>query len=145
MELILNRQWPDRQNGKERYSVGRLLINGRYQCNTLELPTKDENGQDNSGKKGYAIQKGEYDIKCRYSPKFSRSVLWITREGDKAFNERYILFHAGNKVCDTQGCVLVGENVKVGWLANSRKWENAIFEQVYPVLKAGGRVKLRVI
>lgn len=145
MELILNRQWPDRQNGKERYSVGRLLINSRYQCNTLELPTKDGDGKLRTGEKGFAIPYGEYTISTRYSPKLKRQVLWITRDGDSMFNNRFILLHAGNKVCDTEGCVLEGENTKVAWLSNSRKWENAIFEQVYPALKAGEKVKLRVI
>ena len=145
MEIMINRMWPNRKNGKERYTVGRVSIDGRYQCNTLELPTKDDNGNDKTGQKGYAVPYGVYDIRTRYSPKFKRQVLWVVRNGDSEFNNRFILFHAGNRVQDTQGCVLVGENTKVGWLSNSRIWEDRIFEQVYPVLKSGKKVTLKVI
>lgn len=145
MEILINRQWPDRYHDKQCYSIGRLSINGAYKCNTLELPTKDENGKLRTGEKGFAIPYGEYTISTRYSPKFKRQVLWITREGDSKFNNRFILFHAGNKVCDTQGCVLVGENTKVAWLSNSRNWENQIFEQVYPALKSGKKVTLKIV
>lgn len=134
MELLINRMWIDRGPIKARYTIGRLSINGKYQCNTMELPVTDlESGAIMTGKKGYAIPYGEYIIKKRYSPKFKREVLWITSK-DSTFNFRYILVHAGNSVKDTDGCVLVGENTAVGWLGNSRRWESIIFDAVNSVI-----------
>jgi hypothetical protein len=89
MEILVNRMWANRGPLKSRYSIGRLSINGKYQCNTLELPTEDLDGKDKTGERGYAIPYGEYKIKKRFSPKFKRYVLWITK--NPTFNSRYIL------------------------------------------------------
>lgn len=143
MELLVNRMWIDRGPLKNRYTIGRLSINGKYQCNTMELPVHNLDDKDMTGKKGYAIPFGEYKIKKRFSPKFKRNVLWITKDSD--FNSRYILIHAGNTVRDTEGCILVGENNKVGWLSNSRRWEDIVFDMVEKALDKKEEVKLKVI
>ena len=43
-----------------------------------------------------------------------------------------ILIHPGNTALDTYGCVLVGDNKKVGQLLNSRR----TFEKLYRKMKA---------
>ena len=103
MQILITRNW-----SKKDYTVGRILVNGEFVCNSLELPVKTKEGD-----KGSRIPCGTYTIKKRYSPKFKRQVLWITRNGDTAFNYRFILFHAGNIVNDTQGCVLTGINDRI--------------------------------
>ena len=143
MEILVNRMWTNRGPLKSRYSIGRLSINGKYQCNTLELPTEDLDGKDKTGERGYAIPYGEYKIKKRFSPKFKRYVLWITK--NSTFNSRYILVHAGNTVVDTEGCILVGENTKVGWLSNSRRWEDIIYSIVEKALDKKEEVTLKII
>lgn len=134
MQILITRNW-----SKKDYTVGRILVNGEFVCNSLELPVKTKEGD-----KGSRIPCGTYTIKKRYSPKFKRQVLWITRNGDTAFNYRFILFHAGNIVNDTQGCVLTGINDRVGWLSSARKCEDLLFGLADGALRRGESVTLKI-
>ena len=134
MQILITRNW-----SKKDYTVGRILVNGEFVCNSLELPVKTKEGD-----KGSRIPCGTYTIKKRYSPKFKRQVLWITRNGDTAFNYRFILFHAGNIVNDTQGCVLTGINDRIGWLSSSRKYEYILFGLADGAMRRGESVTLKI-
>lgn len=134
MQILITRNW-----SKKDYTIGRILANGEFVCNSMELPVRTAEGD-----KGNRIPAGVYTIKERYSPKFRRIVLWITRDGDKAFNERYILFHAGNSVKDTQGCVLTGINDRIGWLSLARKCEDRLFGLVHAALRRNECVTLKI-
>ena len=134
MQILLTRNW-----SKKGYTVGRILVNGEFVCNSLELPVKTKEGD-----KGSRIPCGTYTIKKRYSPKFKRQVLWITRNGDTAFNYRFILFHAGNIVNDTQGCVLTGINDRIGWLSSARKYEDILFGLADGAMRRGESVTLKI-
>lgn len=134
MQILITRNWP-----KKDYTVGRILVNGEFVCNSLELPVKTKEGD-----KGSRIPAGTYTVKKRFSPKFKRQVLWITRNGDTAFNYRFILFHAGNIVNDTQGCVLTGINDRIGWLSSARKCEDLLFGLADGALRRGESVALKI-
>lgn len=45
-----------------------------------------------------------------------------------------IRIHAGNKVADTQGCILVGENMKPGEVWNSRKYVQLLMDKMQQAL-----------
>ena len=90
-------------------------------CDTLEPPRRN---LLNGGKwdkrlkvKGMtAIPEGRYQMRFTYSPKFGKRLFQLM---DVPLFDG-IRIHSGNSVKDTQGCILVGNNTKVGRLENSR-------------------------
>ena len=76
--------------------TGRLVINGRWFCNTLE-------------RKGYEILALCYRVQVTMSPKFKRLlplVQNVPQKGDKALRQG-IRFHRGSKPEHSTGCILV--------------------------------------
>ena len=110
MELKVERKWP-----KETYTVGRLYVDGKLFCNTLEDRVRELNTEE----KIYgetAIPAGRYRVIFNWSPKFGRNLPRLLNvphfEG--------ILIHPGNTAADSAGCILVGKNSAVGRLSESR-------------------------
>lgn len=143
---------------RDTYTIGRLYVDGRYFCNTLE---DTDRGLKQSmpiaeivKKKVYdktAIPTGEYKIRLdvpspKYCTKAKTDTFWkpfcnnMPRiESVKGYSG--VLIHAGNKDTDTLGCLLVGENTIVGQLTNSR----TTFKKLYEILWEGschGRVMI---
>ena len=90
-----------RNNPKDSAITGRLVINGRWFCNTLE-------------RVGYQIPALCYHVAVTMSPKFKRLLPLVTgvpRTGDKAKGDKAmrqgIRFHRGTKPEHSTGCVLV--------------------------------------
>lgn len=108
--------------GKD-YTIGRMLIDGKYVCDVLE--DKDRNLYDSMSveeikkKKIYgqtAIPTGKYKVVLDYSPKFKKILPHILNV--KGFEG--IRIHSGNDKEDTFGCLLVGYNRQKGKVLNSR-------------------------
>ena len=103
MELLLKRF-----AFKDKYTIGRLYFGDLEFCHTLEP------GVACGASKGF-IPTGYYRVEINYSPKFKTNLpilLNVPRfEG--------IRIHAGNTPLDTNGCILVGDNLKVGCVLNS--------------------------
>ena len=127
------------------YTIGRLYIDGNYFCDTLEDTVRDlnKNGKfDNGEKKVYAktaIPYGTYEIKWTYSPRFKK----YTPQLMNVPSFEGIRIHAGNASADTEGCLLLGENKKVGMVLNSR----ATINKFYPIIKdacAKGKVTIEI-
>ena len=90
-----------RNQPKANAITGRLIINGRYFCNTLE-------------RVGYQIPALCYHVAVTQSPKFKRLlplVQNVPRTGDKAKGNKAmrqgIRFHVGSKPEHSTGCILV--------------------------------------
>ena len=142
MELLLKRIAK-----RETYTIGHLYIDGKYFCDTIE--DKDRGllqGMDlavirATKRKGVtAIPTGRYWITLDVqSPKFSQKKY----EKNYGFCNGYlprlinvpgfdgVLIHVGNSAKDTEGCLLVGKNTKVGKVLESR----ATFVKLYEKLK----------
>ena len=84
-------------------TLGKLLIDGKLFCDTLEPPVVP-NAQHPKG----AIPEGWYKIQVTHSPKFGRLLpLLYYVPGFEG-----IRIHAGNNRNHTSGCILVGERAK---------------------------------
>lgn len=121
---------------KAGYTIGRMEINGRYFCDTLEdtdrglreSMTEDEIAALKV-KGATAIPTGTYriDMQTR-SPRFGRVLPRLVSV--KGFAG--VLIHSGNTAADTEGCILVGENRERGKVLNSR----ATLERLLVFLRA---------
>ena len=101
---------------KNSYTIGKLYVNGSYVCNTLELHDSTYYGEDFVLGKS-AIPVGVYTLAtCVWSPKFNDFRPRIT---DFKYSKN-ILIHEGNKPEDTEGCILVGNNLVTGMVLNSK-------------------------
>ena len=127
------------------YTIGRLYVDGNYFCDTLEDTVRDlnKNGKfDNGEKKVYAktaIPYGTYEIKWTYSPRFKK----YTPQLMNVPSFEGIRIHAGNTSADTEGCLLLGQNKKVGMVLNSR----ATINKFYPIIKEAcskGKVTIEI-
>ena len=110
--------------GKD-YTIGRLFIDGKYFCDTLEDPVRQLDSADDKIYSKTAIPAGKYKISMSIvSPKYSirKSYNWcggrLPRLLDVPFFEG-ILIHSGNTPDHTAGCILVGENKIKGQVINS--------------------------
>ncbi len=134
MEIILKRIAK-----KADYTIGRLYIvqnEKEYFCDTLEptwrnllgIPlypsqeskrlgrTSGEKARKIKGKT--AIPEGRYPVVVTKSPRFKQWLPLLVNVPQFSG----IRIHAGNSAKDTQGCILLGQNLKVGMVLNSRTW-----------------------
>ena len=86
--------------------------------------------------KPFAIPEGRYAVVITWSPKFKMWLPILLAGPD--FNRLFkgIRIHMGNTVEDTQGCILVGRNQKVGCVYESRKW---LYELKQKIIEAKAR------
>ena len=119
-----------RKYRKEKYTIGKLYVDGVYFCDTIE--DKDRGLDDAMGlaeimiKKRYgetAIPYGTYKVEITYSPKYKKLMPEI--KNVKGFSG--IRIHSGNTAKDTLGCLIIGRNTQVGMVTESRKTYNKLF------------------
>lgn len=129
---------------RDTYTIGRLYLDGVRFCDTLE---DTDRGLDQKmplaalkarKRKGItAIPTGRYRVTLGVkSPKYSQRPAYAFCEGyvPRLINvPAYdgILIHIGNYPQDTEGCILVGRNTKIGVLAESTE----TFKRLYALLK----------
>jgi hypothetical protein len=88
---------------------GQLIIAGNRECFTLERPLTSPNLTG-----AVAIPKGRYRVHFSVSPRAKAGTLWTPDPHGRLLelqdvpSRSEILFHAGNTVADTIGCILVG-------------------------------------
>ena len=130
---------------RKTYTIGKLYIDGKYFCDTLEDTVRDTNksGKFDNGEKKVKGKKdipyGTYEIKWTYSPRFKK----YTPQLMNVPQFEGIRIHAGNSSTDTEGCLLLGENKKVGMVLNSR----ATINKFYPIIKEAcskGKVTIEI-
>ena len=88
-------------DGDDRGTPGVLLLDGRFECFTLENPwLRNEPNVS-------CIPRGVYRLRRRQSPRFGD-----TYQVEDVPGRSHILFHGGNRERDTRGCILVARQLK---------------------------------
>lgn len=118
---------------RDTYTIGRLYIDGKYFCDTLEDTDRNLTSEMDEEyirqQKVYgktAIPSGVYQVEITYSPKFKKNMPLV--KDVKGFQG--IRIHSGNTDKDTEGCILVGKNTKVGMVTDSRKTYLSLFARL---------------
>lgn len=142
---------------RDKYTIGKLYINGAYFCDTLEdtdrglssdMPLYQIESRKIYGQT--AIPTGSYDVLMTYSPKFA-SKSWA-----KPYNGRLPLvnnvpgfsgvrIHPGNDHTATSGCLLCGRNTVVGKVTQSQAtFESLMRNHIIPTLNKKDKIRLIV-
>ena len=138
MKLTLVRKYR-----KENYCIGDLYIDGVWFCNVLE--DKDRGLDDSMTveeilkkkiKGETAIPYGTYAVHITYSPKYKRLMPLILNV--KGYSG--IRIHSGNTSKDSQGCLIVGKNTKVGMVTDSR----VTYSKLYEILKDAKSISITI-
>ncbi len=109
----------------ENTTIGRLYVDGVFQCYTLE----DRYRPGQAKVPGETcIPCGDYQCEVTFSPKFGVLMPLIKN----VLNFLGIRIHWGNTKVDTLGCVLVGNTVAVDFVGESRAAYKALMEILPP-------------
>ena len=115
------------------YCIGKLYIDGKWFCDTLEDTDRGlddrmslEEIKKMKIKGETAIPTGIYQVLLTYSPKYKKIMPLINNV--KGYSG--IRIHSGNTHKDTEGCLLVGKNKEVGKVLDSRITFNALFKKL---------------
>ena len=136
MEIVLTRIAK-----KKEYTIGKLSLEGAsYFCDTLEPTWRDYKHGARKLKGCSAIPEGRYAVVISYSTKMKK---WLPiLLGVPMFSG--IRIHAGNTAKDTEGCILVGQNLKKGMLLNSNIWLHRLKQKIVEAKGRGEAVWITV-
>ena len=128
LHILITRNWR-----KTDYTVGRLYVNGKQLCNSIEdTDRRLFQGQPLSEilkikvKGQTAIPTGTYRIRVTESPKFKRPLIEVVDV--PGFSG--IRIHALNTAEQSEGCIGPGLNTAPGRVTESRKYENILTDMV---------------
>ena len=146
---------------KEKYTIGKLYINGTYFCDVLEDKVRDlnKNGVFDNGEvkiaNHTAIPYGTYEITMDVkSTKFSDFEQYPWAKEYDGYLPRLtnvplfvgVLLHVGNSDVDSSGCLLVGENKVVGKVINSTiTFRRLMNEYLVPAKNRGEKIYITIV
>jgi hypothetical protein len=116
MKIKINRLYKT-----ENSTIGELLIDGKFECFTLEDKERDVKIKGET-----AIPRGTYKVIINQSNRFKR-LLPLLIDVD---NFEGVRIHAGNTNHDTEGCILVGQSRSVDYITKSRKAYEILFTKM---------------
>jgi hypothetical protein len=100
-------------------TIGELLIDGKWQCWTLEDVVRK--GEKIPGHT--AIPEGHYEVILSPSNRFKRLMPYLLNVP----NFTGIMIHPGNTDADTHGCILVGQTRNTDFIGASKLAFNALY------------------
>lgn len=142
---------------RDTYTIGRLSIDGERFCDTIEdkdrglrqnLPLSVNKARKVKGET--AIPTGRYQVTLGVkSHKYSAKKQYAFCNGYlprlinvPAFDG--ILIHIGNTAADSEGCILVGRNTKVGMVTNSTVTFWSLYERLQDAAKQGEKIFITI-
>lgn len=102
-------------------TIGELLIDGIWECFTLEDVERDVKIKGET-----AIPKGKYNVIINQSNRFKRLLPLLLNVP----NFEGVRIHAGNTNHDTEGCILVGKTRSNNFIGQSRKAFDYLFKKM---------------
>ena len=142
MKIVIERLYK-----KESYTIGKLYVNDKYFCDTLEDKDRglrsDMSLEEIKAMKVYAqtaIPTGTYGVGRHWWTKHKMVVPVLVDV--PGFNG--ILIHSGSTAKDTAGCILVGKNTQVGCLSDSRLTAIALSKLIFRELEKGEEVTCEI-
>lgn len=143
---------------KSSYTIGKLYVDGKYFCDTLEdtdrglISYKPESELRRLKVKGKtAIPTGKYEITLSIvSPKFSKYASYKFCGGKlpRLLNVPIyegVLIHIGNDADDTEGCILVGRNKVVGKVIKSGETFKALYTELLKAKAKGETIWIEIV
>lgn len=100
-----------RETFTEDSTIGKMYINGKFHCFTLEDKVREQKIQNIT-----AIPKGRYEVILNFSNRFQQQMPLLLNVP----NYEGVRIHWGNYSKDTDGCILVGSTKAVNMIGNSR-------------------------
>lgn len=153
MELLLERKFK-----KSEYTIGRLYIDGKFFCNTMEDTdrglTQTTPLDEIRRIKVYsrtAIPTGYYKITLDIvSPKYSKKQQYKAIDGKlprllDVPGFEGILIHIGNTASDSAGCILVGHNKVRGQVVNSTSTFNELYSLLLDRKRKGEEIFIKIV
>ena len=115
-------------------------LEGACFCDTLEPTWRDYAHGGRKIKGRSAIPEGRYAVVISWSPKMKQ---WLPiLLGVPMFSG--IRIHAGNTAEDTEGCILVVENLKRGMVLNSNTWLHRLKRKIVEAKDRGEAVWITI-
>jgi len=124
---------------REETTIGHFLINGDFQCFTLEDKVRGDDEPRIPGKT--AIPEGTYNVTLRtegttheaylkrFGSDFHKGTLWIRG----VWGDADILIHIGDFPEDTRGCLLIGD-VYTPEAPDRISQSEAAYRRIYPII-----------
>ena len=152
MELILDRKYK-----KTTYCIGRLYVDGKFICNTIEDRdrhlTQDmplEQIKKIKVAALTAIPTGTYKIRMDViSPKYSLKPWYLTNCHGARVPRLVdvkgwdgVLIHTGNTEKDSSGCIIVGINDVPGMVTKSKDTFLKLYNMMYAAYRKGEPIKI---
>ena len=132
MKLILTRH-----ARRADYTIGRLEDeNGKKISDTLEPTWRDYKGGQLKIPKKSAIPEGSYRVVVTKSQRFQKYLPLLV--GVPGFEG--VRIHAGNTSRDTEGCILVGQNIQVGKVL----WSRITLERLMKIIENEKEIYLTI-
>lgn len=124
---------------KPLYTIGKLFVDGKYFCDTLEDRCRDLD-KERKVMHETAIPEGTYEVIVNVSVKFKRKLPLLL----DVPHFSGIRIHRGNTNKDTSGCILVGENKQSGRVINSTPYELRLTEILEKAMLSGERITIKI-
>ena len=116
----------------ENSTIGELLIDGVFECFTLEDKERPVKIKGET-----AIPKGTYRVIINESNRFKRLLPLLI----DVPNFEGVRIHSGNSNHDTEGCILVGQTRNKNYIGQSRK----AFDKLFKKMQAAKNITLTII
>ena len=113
-------------------TIGELLIDGVFECFTLEDKERDVKIKGET-----AIPKGTYKVIINESNRFKRLLPLLI----DVPNFEGVRIHSGNSNHDTEGCILVGQTRNKNYIGQSRK----AFEKLFAKMQKAKTITLTIL